>query len=298
MKKLIAVMLFVMLPIVCFTTARADSGPKPSVNVSFESLSGELCYGTLLSVMESTGPAKVWDGTPEDARHNENERFKSLPYGYEIWKAFVDYADKDGYYFLQQIWQVNETNELNWGYYPPNTFKVLLYFPESGTFFVSGSCERYAFDSYFTVDLSGNKQEAGNHHIEMKRSYNYGQELFSLVARIILTIGIELVIAWLFGYRNRNQWILLVSVNAVTQIILNVLLNVINYRSGHQMFMTYYFVFELIVIVIEASVYRSFLCEDRSPERGKRQAAIYALVANAVSFVGGVFLARWIPGIF
>lgn len=298
MKKLIAMMLLLILPIVCFTTARADSGPKPSVNVVFQGLSDELCYGTLLSVTESTGPAKVWDGTAEDARHNGNERFPNLPYGYEIWKAFVDYADKDGYYFLQQIWQVDETNELNWGYYPPNTFKVLLYFPESGTFFVSDSCERYAFDSYFTVDLSGDKQETGKHHIEIKRSYNYGQELFSLAARIILTIGIELVIAWLFRYRNRNQWILLVSVNAVTQIILNVLLNVINYRSGHQMFMMYYFVFELIVIIIEAGVYRSFLCKDGSEKHQKRRAIIYALAANVASFVGGVCLDKWIPGIF
>ena len=298
MKRIIAVMLLVILPIVCFTTARADSGPKPSVNVSFQGLPDELCYGTLLSVTESTGPAKIWDGTAEDARHNGNERFKSLSYGYEIWKAFVDYADKDGYYFLQQIWQVNETNELSWGYYPPNTFKVLLYFPESGTFFVSDSCERYAFDSYFTVDLSGDRHEAGNHYIEIKRSYNYGQEMFSLAARIILTIGIELVIAWLFGYRSRNHWILLVSVNAVTQIILNVLLNVINYRSGHQMFLTYYFVFELIVIIIEASVYRCFLCKDGLPQHRKGKATVYALVANVASFVGGVCLAKWIPGIF
>ncbi len=61
-KRFIAVMLFVLLPLFCSITASADTGPKPSVKVSFEGLSDELCYGTLLSASKSTGPASVWDG--------------------------------------------------------------------------------------------------------------------------------------------------------------------------------------------------------------------------------------------
>ncbi len=297
-KRFIAVMLFVLLPLFCSITASADTGPKPSVKVSFEGLSDELCYGTLLSASKSTGPASVWDGKEENARHNGNERFPHLAYGYEIWKAFVEYEDQDGFYFLQQIWQVNETEELDWNYYPPNPFKVLLYFPESGRFFVSDTCERYAFDSYFTVNLTGNESAAENNYIEMYRSYDYGREIVSLVARIIITIAIELAIAWLFGYRKRRQWMILVGVNTATQIVLNVLLNVINYNSGHQAFVINYINFEFFVTIIEAVIFRRFLCEGSSDRKPGRRAVVYALVANVVSLIGGIWLAAWIPEVF
>jgi len=297
-KRFIAVMLFVLLPLFCSITASADSGPKPSVKVSFEGLSDELCYATLLSANKSTGPASVWDGTEENARHNGNERYSRLPYGYEIWKAFVEYEDQDGFYFLQEIWQVNETKELDWNYYPPNPFKVLLYFPESGRFLVSDTYERYAFDSYFSVELTGNEGTAENGNIRLYRSYDYGREAVSLVVRIIITIAIELVIAGLFGYRKRRQWMILVGVNTATQIVLNVLLNVINYNSGHQAFAVNYIIFEFFVIIIEAVIFRLFLCEDCSDKKMGRRAAIYALVANVVSLIGGIWLAEWIPGVF
>ena len=40
-------------------------------------------------------------------------------------------------------------------YYPPPKFKILLYYPETETFVSSGIYERYAFDTYYTVDMNG-----------------------------------------------------------------------------------------------------------------------------------------------
>ena len=81
----------------------------------------------------------------EHARYEEGEE--------EIWQAFVDYQDPDGFYFLQEIWDCSEAGLLDWTYYPPGTFKILLYFPDSGQFWTSPVYERYAFDSYFTCLL-------------------------------------------------------------------------------------------------------------------------------------------------
>lgn len=67
-------------------TAHADIGPKPSVQVTFTGMDPDaLCYGTLLSERDSTGPSYVWDGEEASARYPDGE--------YEIWKAFVDYED-------------------------------------------------------------------------------------------------------------------------------------------------------------------------------------------------------------
>lgn len=286
-------------------TASADIGPKPSVRITFENLGDKLCYGTLLSSEESTGPSSAWDGNEEDARHNENENYSYQSFGYDIWKAFVDYAENDDFYFLQEAWQINETKELAWTYYPPNEFKILLYFPESDEFAVSGIYERYAFDSYFTVNMDGVKlsvdydeELSSDDRIHAYRSYNYAVEFGSLAVRIILTILIEMAIALLFGYREKRQLLLLVGVNGITQIILNVLLNIINYNAGELAFVISYILFELVVFAVEAILFYHLLNRLTIKQKPKWLAVVYALVANAVSFVAGMYIAEWLPGIF
>ena len=153
MKKRMHVRLFMLLFYLIFAvtalpiTANADMGPKPSVRIQFKNMGDDLCYGTLLSKEACTGPARVWDGT------SRNEQLYDLDR--DIWKAFVDYKDPDGYYFLQRGWTVSETGEIAWTYYPPGNFKILLYYPETKTFVSSGIYERYAFDTYYTVDMEG-----------------------------------------------------------------------------------------------------------------------------------------------
>ena len=141
---LLALLLTALLPV----TAYADMGPKPSVQVTFENMDDRLCYGTLLSERESTGPAYVWDGNEEHiSLWGDQDR--------DVWQAFVDYQDPDGFYFLQWFWRCDETKELDRGYYPPDTFKILLYYPDTGEFLSSEILQTYAFDSYFAMDVTG-----------------------------------------------------------------------------------------------------------------------------------------------
>lgn len=298
-----AIMVIMIFPI----TANADTGPKPSVRITFENLGAEECWGTLLSRKPSTGPSSAWDGNEEDARHNENPngQYDWQDFGYDVWKAFVDYDEKDDFYFLQEAWKINETNELAWTYYPPNEFKILLYFPETGEYAVSGVYERYAFDSYFTVNMDGaklsvdyNEELSSNDRLNAYKSYNYGVEIGSLVARIIITIVIEMAIALIFSYREKKQFLLLAGVNSGTQIILNVLLNIINYNSGEMAFVVFYVLFELVVFVIEAILFYHLLNKISIKQKPKWLAVVYALVANAVSFGAGMLIAEWLPGIF
>lgn len=199
---------------------KADMGPKASVHIQFENMSDEVCYGTLLSKEESTGPASVWSGWEDDARVKEKYPF-SYYFKRDIWEAFVNYEDPDGYYFLQEGWTVSETKEIAWMYYPPSSFKILLYYPETNTFVSSGIYERYAFDTYYTVDMQGiqmnsedyNDNLSTDERIEAYRSYDYRQEMLTLSIRIILTILIEMVVAICFGFRTKKQLLVLTLVN-------------------------------------------------------------------------------------
>lgn len=292
-----ALMCVVMVLMMFSVTANADTGPKPSVCIIFENFGDELCYGTLLSSEPSTGPSYVWNGKEEDARYQDC--------GYDVWKAFVDYDEKDDFYFLQEVWQINETKELAWTYYPPEEFKILLYFPETGEYAVSGVYERYAFDSYYTVNMEGaklfveyNEELSSDDSLNVYRSYNFRVEIAALAARILITIIIEMAIALLFGYREKKQLLLLAGVNSGTQIILNVLLNIINYNSGAAAFVIFYVLLELAVFVIEAILYYRLLNKICVRQKPKWLAVVYAFVANAVSFGAGMLIAQWLPGIF
>ena len=297
---LCAVILTAAIPV----RANADMGPKPSVRITFENLGDELCYATLLSSRSSTGPASAWNGQGE-ARHNENPNYAYKSFGYDVWKAFVGYAENDDFYFLQEAWQVNETKELAWTYLPPSEFKILLYFPETGEFSVSEVYERYAFDSYFTVNMEGAKRSAdlkaeltADEYLQVCKAYDYTAELISLVFRIVITILVETAIAVIFGFRKKKQLVVLFAVNAATQIVLNILLNIINYNSGAIAFVLSYILFEVIVFVIEAVLYCIVLKKISEQRKAGWFYVLYALVANAISFGAGLFVAKILPGIF
>lgn len=297
--KLCLIMLTVlMLTSLLPLPVSADIGPKASVRVEIENLGKELCYGTLLSEKPSTGPQSAWDGN-EDHIYNDGLDI-------DIWRAFAEYKDTDGYYFLQLAWNVSERGEIAWTYYPPNRFKILLYFPESNTFAVSGIYEKYAFDTYYTVDMDGmnigsvnyDSEKSTDERIVAYRSYNYRMELLSLAARIVITIAIEMLIALLFGFYRKKEFLLLAAVNTVTQIGLNVLLNVVNFSSGEWAAVFWYVICELLVFAAEAVLYCTLMGRLSDKPRKTGFYILYAFIANAVSFASGLIAAHLIPGIF
>ncbi len=284
----------------------ADMGPKPSVRITFTGLGDTACYGTLLSQDHSTGPHSVWDGNEKYAYHTGN--YQGAELDPDTWQLFANYKDPDGYYFLQMAWEIGEDNELAWTYYPPDSFKILLYFPEYNMFMTSGIYERYAFDSYFSVDIpDGSFTEHGVAYSEpvtastllcAQRSYNYKVELITLAARIIITILIESGIALAFGFREKKELRLIIGVNTVTQVILNTALNIISYRSGFLAYVAAYIFFELIVFILEAVIYAVCLKRVSSDPPSRAMCVVYAFVANAVSFVSGYLIADIIPNLF
>ena len=198
---IIIIFLTIFIPVISY----ADLGPKPSVNISFENMGDEECFATLLSSTNSTGPYSTWKG----------DGFSKNLYGDltdAIWNAFAEYEDNDGYYFLQVAWNITKTKNLTWGYYPPDTFKILLYYPETEIFVASDIYESYAFDTYYTTYVNNGK-------MSVTKSYQYGKELISLTVRIIFTILIEMGVALLFGFKSKKSLRTLAVVNSATQIL-------------------------------------------------------------------------------
>ena len=279
-------------------TASADMGPKPSINITLLNLGDELCFGTILSAYSDSGPWRVYD--PEEGNKDlynyDSNYYRDEDYVNEeaemSWQAFVDYEDEDGYSFLQLWFKLGgESNTMRWGYWPPYSFKILLYYPESNTYVTSGIYERYAFDSYFTADI--NNVDGGL--LSLDRSYDYVSEVVGLLCRIAMTILIELLIALFFRIKGRKAILTILIVNAITQIALNVALNLIFYFNGALAYILALVLLEIAVTIVEAVIYSLLLRKDGVPVW---KSIVYALVANAVTAFAGFWLAKLLPGLF
>ena len=286
-RKLLIFLLCAALLAAMSVTAFADMGPKPSVRVNLKNLPEGPVFGTLLSADRSTGPSSAWDGGGYAASHPGDE-------DYAIWKAFVDYQDPDGYWFLQEWWDCSD-GQFAWTYYPPSDFKILLYFPESGEFVSSPVCQRYAFDSYFDATVE-------NGALTVKKSYHTQilPELWGLLCRMAITIAVELIIGLLFWPWKKDVFRLLIWVNILTQLVLNLALNVYAHFRG-TFIITYglvYFLLEIAVMVIETRAYNKHMPDAVGGEIPMGKALGYSMVANLASFVLGLVLVRQMPWMF
>ncbi|WP_077533255.1 hypothetical protein [Massiliimalia massiliensis] len=274
----------------------ADMGPKAATWVYFDGLQEEIYYVTLLSREESTGPYSVSD-EPIDEESCLLADIQNPALGKRAWEAFRNYQDKDGFYFIEYFekmgWKSDqtETEIFSWIYYPPDEFKILLYFPEYDAFAVSGIEKRYAFHSDYTVDGSElDFSSAQELSVTAQKSYSYTGEILSLLLRIVLTIGVELLIALPFGLRRKNLLLFITLINVITQVILNVLLNLSIYFGGGWLLGIQYFVLEWIVFAVEAAAYLLYFSRAKGVSVKRWIAPVYALTANAASFALGMLL--------
>lgn len=290
MKRIIVSLIFALTIFASISVvAYADCGPKYSVTVTvtgaYDGLEyygepGGTYYATLLSKGIATGPAFAYIEDDHSAEETA-ERYKD-----EIWGAFQSYRDGDGYYYLQNNWELTGNDTFCWGYYPPNEFKILLYFPETGRYLVSEPLERCAFNAYFTADIRDGALEVS----AGKGAADFFAELAALLLRIAITIGLELLVALGFGYRGKKEIKIILETNIVTQMILNTVLNIANFKGGILTAAFFYILLELAIFIAEAIVYMKVLPEVTEKRTGKVRAWLYSLAANFTSFVLGGML--------
>lgn len=274
---------------------RADTGPKPSVVLQIDGPE-EPYYVTMLSRIKSTGPFSAYN--EGEIKHYCVTDATKVPTeaGMVAWEKFQTYAEQDGYYFLQQYAECFGTQEYKWGYYPPQNFKIVFYFPASDSYAVSTVCERYAFDSYFSVDVV--READSNYRVSVKKSYDYISEILGVGFRILLTIVTEVLIALMFAYRKKKQLLVILAANLVTQTLLNILLNYLEIRTQAIFMVMSYIFFELIVFGLEAICYHSFLIREDTRTRAGGRVVLYAFIANVASLLFGILVANVLPEFF
>jgi hypothetical protein len=272
MKKNIKIFLFFFLSLLIFNFAtnlqvKADCGPKASVSVEITGFKNEKYVATLVS-KRASGP----NFTYQDWLEGE--------WDYLFYHPIMEYHDEDGFMWVGKYWELEGQNQFAWNYYPPMVFKIIL-FTEDGKVYSSQVLERYAFNSYFLFD-GENVESTEDEDLfigKAVKSYDYSLEVWSFLVRMIVTILIEIVILILFGYRSSKSLKLVLIVNVITQLGLNLLLNIVGYYQSSLVSVIIYVFLELLVITGEAIFYSFFL-----KEKSRLRAALYGVTANIASF--------------
>lgn len=272
-KRLFAALLalFVLVPMLAGVVS-ADMGPKPSTIITIPGAEEPMVL-TLLGDKENYGPN--WAVKPGE---KPGDRVEAK----DAWAVFRDYEDPDGFLFYGELWE----GQVRWTYWPPETFKVAVYYPERDLLWVSEDIyTRYAFRSHYrlTLPTPGENAVSGEVDMILKKEHNVFTELGGLVFRIVLTLAVELTLAGIFGFRSKKQLRLILLTNLVTQVGLNVLLWVWYFYDGILIAMIRLFLAELLVLIAELTVYLLKLREEESAGR----TMLYTLCANALSVVLG-----------
>ena len=307
---LFAALTAILLVFSAALTAFADTGPKPSVHVSFEDLDEGTCYATLLSSNAGTGPWTAWDGREETAQIHSNE---------DVWMAFANYEDPEGYFFLQTFWEGTGGKSFVWSYWPPDTFKILIYFPETGEFASSEPLTRKAFDTYYIVNADGrgitgvkyDEVNSSDRKLFTRRTVDHEDVLKKIALRMAVTVVIELIVALIFGLWRGKSLLVILAANVATQILLNTALFFAGEYLEFLWAFIIYAVLEIGVTAAEAFIYckiiptawvsrknKSLLDAGRLPEKKAKKLQIpsalriiiYAVAANALSFAAGWFI--------
>lgn len=107
-------------------------------------------------------------------------------------------------------------------------------------------------------------------------------------SRVLMTLGIEALVFFIFGFRNNRSWIAFILINLITQGALNLYINSASVATSYPIFLLVFgefwvFLAEMIAVPI--------LVKEKSTFRKIG----YAFIANLFSLVFGGYLLSYLP---
>ncbi|MBQ6488999.1 MAG: hypothetical protein IJI75_07185 [Solobacterium sp.] len=282
MKILKSLMLTLVMLCAMSLPVYADMGPKPDLVIDFSGIH-EPCVVTVLSTVKSYGPNQPmqiawmpwWD---EQAPEIDKE----------IYQKFIDETKLLNEDRTEQLyfWGVLAQNSpYVFGYYPPETFYVLVYFPETDSFLLSEeSYTRTVFHTELAITVENGKL------LFNARQPLYGimknwKDNDAVVLRLLVTVITEIVIGMFFMKYTQKSMLTVIGVNVITQILLNIVIWLRYYVLSNSV-STYFPVLagaEVLIFLIEGFIYSKLISREELS-----RPYLYALIANAFTCWLGV----------
>ena len=273
-KEIIVSLIIFILVFLQPMIVHADMGPKPCIYVTFENLGDRTVYASFFALKGGPSPVSYgdWDSVPEEIR-----------------QKFLDYSETEDSRFVEDIWIINEENPtMECGYMPPDKYKLVVYVPDEDIMPESDFYSRENFEEKYTVNIPRTNDKLILEHVAYNQSINF----LMIILRVILTIIIELAIAFLFKIKGKKSISVIIITNVATQLFLNIKLSSAITQSGSGLYaILLYFMIEIVIFFAEAFVYSIALKRVNNPPIRTLKAIAYAFVANLTTFIIGLFLA-------
>jgi len=275
MKKFLSVLLISMSILLAFPLqAYADSGPKPTLKIIVENPPSEEYYLDLLIDYPNANYSWL------DKEKFNPEKLELLnSYRDGNWRPALVTGTIVPMSSSGLIGKVNGNTMIHdFGYIGvPNKFKIII-LTNDNKIISSKEVNTYTFDSVVYYDFETNK---------VKTTSSLGFFALKFLGTCILTLLIEGFIMLFFKFSIKKNWKVFLSINVVTQLLLYICLLLITARSSLIYYLTTIIPIELLILIIEAVYYSKKLKEHSIIRRIN-----YAVVANILSFILGLFIIR------
>ena len=232
----------------------------------------DTCYGTLLSSKTVSG---YWSSQMElDLNAPE-----------DVKEFFKNYKD-DKCHYLNYFQDVSE-GLLHWFSFPPEEFKLLLYFPNTKTYYISDKVEsRYALNSAYIANIE-------NGVIHLTRNYDYPQLIKITLLRIIIGIVVSIAVALLYSKPDNRYKKDIYTTNIIFHIILNILISIYSIKNGFGMFeyLGFTWIPYILFFIFQGHIYSNQYNVIHSPY-------FTSLYSNIATYALGMFLVDVFPRLF
>jgi hypothetical protein len=109
--------------------------------------------------------------------------------------------------------------------------------------------------------------------------------IISLLTVLILTILIEETVIFLFGYKNKNTFMIIALVNVITNPIANYIVMTNNIFNIIKPNISLVIILEVLIVYIEWKILEYAL-----PNQEKQSYLILSIIMNLASFLAGIIL--------
>jgi hypothetical protein len=275
LKKTIVFLLAILLAALAFPIyAAADMGPKDALTVTVENPPDEPYY---LDLLTNEDGGSGYDNLGEE-RDKLNQTMLKLLYSKTDegwWPAIAGGTNAPIFGSLTGT-EKDGAMVHTFSYFGvPETYRVIIV-TESGKVSVSDMRTRETLQSSVIYDFAtGDLTEAP--YLEAL--------LLQFIVSLVSTVVIEGLLLLLFRFRLRENLLVFLLVNIITQVFLAAVTVITQFKYG--IFATIFAVMfvEFIILIAESLVFARFL---KGKTKGRRVA--YAITANLVSLISGLVL--------
>jgi len=274
LKKLLSVLLILNLCLfICPFLAYADVGPKPTLEVIAQNMPDTTCY---LDLLVNDPPEGVHQNITEVEKYDPQLLEKLKKYKIDGWRPAMVTGTMPPL-FGDIICDIkNGQCTLNFSYLGvPDKFKIIVVSSDGKTT-VSNVIERKAFNSTVRFDYETGRAS------ERSPLWAY---LFQFIFTCSVTIVIEGVVLLLFGFNLKSNWKPFITINVITQVLLTLVVFSTMYKLGTLLAVLLYLPFEMIILVMEASLFAKYL-----KQHSKARRVFFAVTANIASFIFGIMV--------